>query len=447
MRAIIIGAGKIGYHIAQVLARENHDVVLIEMNEERIKAMEDTLDIQVIIGSGTSYRVLEEAGAKEADLLVAVTEVDEVNMISCVIAKQYGVDKTVARVRNQEYIMEKKYQGGLFSDIDLVINPEMETAREIAKLIEVPEAQDVVYYANGMVQLLELQIPETATVIGTKLKDLKADFSYLIVAILRNGKMLIPRGDDRIEAEDIVFVMAKLKEMIKVEQLLGMQRLKTSKVMIIGANLAGLNLAKLLEDMRIQVKLIEKQHKRGREVAQQLKNTIVIHGDGMDLDLLKSEGIEDIDVFVCLTDDDKLNLLAGLLAKHYGAKRVIAQVRQSDYVALMESVGIDVGISPRLLTAESILRFIKRGRGVISVTLLCDERAEMLEVILSEGSRVVNKKIKELNFPQGAIIGSIMRKNDVLIATGDDILQVGDMISVFVLPQALRRVEEYLDII
>ncbi len=446
MRAIIIGAGKIGYHIAEVLAHENHDVVLIESNSERIQALEDTLDIQVINGSGTSYNVLEAAGIREADLLVAVTGIDEINIISCILAKQFGVGTTVARVRNQEYVLEGQRKGGLFSEIDLVINPEWETAKEIAKLIEVPEALDVVYYANGKIQLLELLVHPEAEIVGTRLKDIKADFSYLLIAILRKGKMLIPRGDDRIEADDIIFVMAKTAEMEKVERFLGMERLKADKVMILGADLIGLNLARLLEEQRITVKIIEKRRDRCVEVAHQLQNTIVLHGDGTDLDLLKSEGIGDVDVFVCLTDDDKLNLLVGLLAKHHGAKRAIAQVRRSDYVELMEKVGIDAGISPRLLTAEAILRFIKRGRGVLSVTLLSEERAEMLEVVVPDKSGLVDKKIKDINFPKGAIIGSIYRKDNVIIASGEDVLKPGDIITVFALPQALKKVEEFLGI-
>ena len=446
MRAIIIGAGKIGYHVAHVLAREDHDVILIESNEERVHALEDTLDIQVMVGSGTSYQVLEQAGIKEADLLVAVTEIDEVNMISCMLAKQYGVEKTVARVRNPEYVVEGERKSGAFADIDLVINPEMVTAKEIAKLIEVPEALDVVYYANGKVQLLELEITKDAPIVGVKLQDMKMNFSFLIVAILRNGKMLIPRGSDQILANDIIFVLAKTKEMVKVERLLGTERLKAERVMVLGADLTGLNLAKMLEEQKVNVKIIEKQHKRCVEVAQQLQNTIVLHGDGTDMDLLKSEGAAETDVFVCLTDDDKLNLLVGLLAKHLGAKRAIAQVRRSDYIDLMENVGIDAGISPRLLTANAILRFIKRGRGVLSITLLCEEKAEMLEVVLSEDSKVVNQKIREINFPGGAIIGSICRKNNVTIATGNDCLKAGDMITVFALPHALRKVEQYLNI-
>lgn len=446
MRVIIVGAGKIGYHIADFLSREKHDVIIVELSEERACSLEESLDVQIIIGSGTSGQVLEQAGIREASMLIAVTESDEVNMISCILAKQYGVEKTVARVRNPEYVEENYIQEGVFAGIDLIINPELVTAKEIVKHIDAPEALDIVYYAHGKIQMLELQMTPDAFAVNKMIKDLNLNFAFLIISILRNGKMIIPRGDDYILPDDIIFLMAKTKEMVKVEKLLGKERMITERVMILGADLTGMHLARMLEERKIAVKIIEKQYKRCMEVAQNLENTLVFHGDGTDIDLLKSEGAGDTDIFVCLTDDDKLNLLVGLIAKHLGTKKAIAQVRRSDYVDLMEKVGIDVGISPRLLTANAILRFIKRGTNVVSVTVLGDERAEMIEVLVSQESKVANKKIKDMNFPKGAIIGSIFRKNNVIIARGEDVLKTGDMVTVFALPQAVKTVEQYFDI-
>lgn len=446
MRAIIIGAGKIGFHIAKVLMEEKHDVVVIDLNADKVKEVEEMLDIQGIAGNGASGQVLEKAGVKEANLLVAVTETDEVNMIACVLAKEYGVAKTVARVRNPEYVKEKRRHKGIFSDIDLIINPELVTAKEIANLIEVPEALDVVYYAGGKIQLLELRIPPTAPVAGKKVNTLEPEYPFLLVAILRDKKMLIPRGDDRILPDDIVFVLAKTKEMVSIEKLLGTERQKAERVMILGADMTGYFLAKSLEEKRISVKIIEKRYERCQEVSQNLEHTLVLHGDGTDIDLLKAEGAGDTDVFVCLTDDDKLNLLVSLLAKHLGTKRSIAQVRRSDYIPLMESVGIDVGVSPRLLTANAILRFIKRGAHVVSVTLLGEARAEMIELVVPESSRVVNRKLSDLNFPSQAIVGSIYRGDQVIIPTGKDYFKPGDIVSVFALPSAIARVEEYFNV-
>lgn len=443
MRVIIIGAGKVGYNIAQILAYENQDVVVIEQNEERARHLEESLDVQVVIGSGASCRTLEEAGIKEASLLVAVTEIDEVNMIACMMAKQYGVLKTIARVRNPEYVEDNKLNKGAISGIDLIINPELVTAKEIAKLIEVPEALDVVYYADGKIQLLELKIPGHAPVAGKRMKDLKFNCPFLIVAIVREGQMIIPRGDDVVLPEDIIFILGKTKEMIRIERFLGTERRKAERVMILGGDLTGYHLAKILEERKISVKVIEKDYKRCMEISKHLENTLVLHGDGTDLDLLKEEGAGETDVFVCLTDDDKLNLLVALLSKHLGAKRTIAQVRRSDYISLMEGVGVDVGISPRILTANAILKFIRRGGNVLSVTLLSQAQAEMMELVVTPESKVVNKKLKELVFPAGAIIGSIYRNNQVIVPTGEDYLKSGDTVTVFALPKAISRVEEY----
>lgn len=442
MRAIIVGAGKIGFNIAKLLTQENHDVIVIEQDEERAKLLQENLDIQVVTGNGASGGALVEAGVSESNLLVAVTEFDEVNMIACMVAKSFGVEKTVARVRNPEYA-ERANRKGALEGIDLIINPELVTVKEIAKLIDVPEALDVVYHADGKVQLLELKITPDAPVANKKLKDLNLYYPCLIIAIFRNGHIIIPRGEDMLKPNDIIFILGKTKEMIRIERLLGTERKKAERVMILGGGYTGYNLARILEDRKYSVKIIEKEYKRCLDIAKSLNNTLVLHGDATDLDLLKAEGAGDVDVFVCLTDDDKLNLLVSLIVKHLGAKRAIVQVRRSDYISLMESVGIDVGISPRTLTANAILRFINRGNNVISVTLLSNDSAEMMELLVSPESKVANKQVKDLNFPAGAIIGSIYRKNQVIIATGEDTLKPGDMVTVFALPHATTKVLEY----
>jgi trk system potassium uptake protein TrkA len=255
--------------------------------------------------------------------------------------------------------------------------------------------------------------------------------------------MLIPHGDDKLLVNDIIFILAKTKDMMKIERLLGTERKRAERVMILGGGFTGYHLAKILEERRYSVKIIEKEYKRCRDLSNTLNNTLVLHGDAADIDLLKSEGAGDADVFVCLTDDDKLNLLVSLIVKHLGAKKTIAQVRRSDYITLMESVGIDVGISPRTLTANAILRFINRGNNVVSVTLLSDDKAEMLEFIVSQQSKIANKKLKDLNFPNGAIIGTIYRNNKMLIPKGEEYLKPNDVVTVFSLPKSSSRIIDY----
>ncbi|MDD2400898.1 MAG: Trk system potassium transporter TrkA [Clostridia bacterium] len=443
MRAIIIGAGKIGFNIAKILVKEKYDVILIEKIEERAKVTQENLDIQVVVGNGASESILEEAGVKDADLLIAVTEVDEINMIACVLAKNHGVEKTVARVRKLEYAEEGRVKKGLFSQIDLVINPELVTAKEIAKLIDIPEALDVIYYAEGKIQLLELKLTEDAPVAHKSIKDLSYVYPFLIVAIARNNVMIIPRGSDMLQPNDIIFILAKTKEMILIEKFLGKKRKKAESVMVFGGGYTGYHLAKMLESRKYSVKIIEKEYNKCVDIAKSLNNAMVLYGDATDIDFLTTEGVAEADVFVCLTNDDKLNLLVSLIVKNLGANRTVAQVRRSDYITMMENVGVDVGISPRILTANAILKFIHKGNNIISATLVSNESAEMLELVITEKSKVANKKLADLNVPVGSLVGSIYRKNQVIIPKGEDALEPGDVITVFVLPQSLNQVLDY----
>lgn len=442
MRVIIIGAGKIGFNVAKILVEQGHDIVMIEQSAERAEILQEHLDIQVVIGNGGSPDLLVEAGIKEANLLVAVTEVDEINMLACITAKKYGVEKTVARVRNYEYVYEDN-EKSVFTEIDLIINPELVTAREIAKRIDVPEALDVLYFGDGNIQLLELKITPGVQSAGKQLKELNIPFPFIIAAIVRGEEMLIPHGDDKLLPNDIIFILAKTKDMPKIERLLGTERKKAERVMILGGGFTGYHLARILEERSYNVKIVEKDYQRCIKLSNDLNNTLVLHGDGADLDLLKSEGAGNTDIFVCLTDDDKLNLLVSLIVKHLGAKKAIAQVRRSDYITLMESVGIDIGISPRTLTANAILRFINRGSSVVSATLISQEKAEMLEFLVSPQSKAVHKKLKELNFPKGAIIGTIYRNHKMIIPKGDDTLKPGDVVTVFSSPKFTSKIIDY----
>lgn len=446
MRVIIIGAGKVGYNIGKMLSYEKHDVVVIEKNEERHKIVSENLDVQVILGSGASTKVLEEAGIKEADLLVAVTEIDELNMVSCMLAKKYGVKKTIARVRNTEYVESEQFKDTSDMGIDLVINPEFVTAKEITELVEAPEALNVEFYADGKLQMLELKISSDAPVARKQLKDLNLPYRYLIVAILRDNNMLIPRGEDYILPNDILFIIAKTKEMVRIEKFLGKERKKIENVVILGGGRIGYFLAKMLEEKKISVKIIEKDKKRCNEIVRNLDSSLVLCGDGTDIDLLKEESVGDTDLFISVTEDDKLNLLVSLLAKHLGVSKTIAQIRRSDYSALMESVGVDVVVSPRELTAAAILRFIRKGK-IVSVTLLGGAKAEMIEMIVPDEFRYLNKQLKDLTFPRGAIIGAIVRKNQVIIPSGDDEIRAGDRVIIFALPKAIVDVEKFFALI
>ncbi|MBO8169818.1 MAG: Trk system potassium transporter TrkA [Thermoanaerobacteraceae bacterium] len=440
MQIVIIGAGKVGFSLAEKLSEENHDVFLIEQNRDRLAVVEEKLDVQAIEGNGASISTLMKADVKNADLLIAVTEIDEINIVACLLAKQYGVEKTVARVRNPEYVEISGFRNTTMG-IDLVINPEMVTAETIAKLIDVPEALNVEYYAGGRVQLLEISVDGSAPVIGKRLAELDFDIPYLIVAILRDQRMIIPRGDDVIKSGDILFIMAETREMIYIEHFLGQVRVPVEEVTILGGGSIGFNLARILENKNYKVKIIEKDYKKCQALSSQLQKTLVINGDGTDLSLLEEEDIANSDLLVAVTGDDKVNLLVSLLAKHLGVSKTIAQIRRSDYVPLVEKVGIDVAVSPRMLTAGAILKHIRRG-DIISVTLLGGAKAEMLELVAPCSGKIVNTPLQNLKFPRGVLIGAIARGEQVIVPTGADVIRPGDLVMVFALPHAVKKVEE-----
>ncbi|MEA1961241.1 MAG: Trk system potassium transporter TrkA [Bacillota bacterium] len=441
MKTIIIGAGKVGFSMAQMLSGEDHDVVVIEQEPERQKIVEDILDVQVVRGSGSSCSVLESAGVKQADMVLAVTERDELNMIACLLAKQYGVKTTVARVRNTEYL-EVDNLGNLMG-IDLIINPERVTAMEIAQIVKYPEALNVDYYADGKVQLIELPITEESSLIGKKLKDLKSSVPYNIVSIVRKHKMIVPSGEDNFYVGDRINVMTKTTDLREVERLLGFYRRKVDHVTILGGGRTGCYLAKILEHQKlpVNIKIIEKDIKRAREVSEKLDHTLVIHGDGSDFELLSEENIEQSDLFVAVTNDDKINLLCSLIAKNMGVRKTIAQVKRSDVMPLVEQIGIDIVLSPRILTAGAILKYIRRG-DIVSVTVLGDETAEMIELYAQPNSVVVNKQIKQIRFPLGSVIGAIVRGEEVIVPGGDQFIRAFDRVIVFTLPRSVYKIEK-----
>ena len=444
MRAVIIGAGKIGYNIAETLSREGHDVYVIEKDEDRKQVVEENLDVQAMLGNGADSRLLESIDIEEADLLIAVTENDELNMMACMLAGQYGVKKTVARVRKPEYDRNNKLASNPALNIDLLINPERVAAAEVAKIISVPEAVDVNYYAKGKIRLLELLIEQGNPVINYALQALRGPYHFLVAAILRDGNLIIPRGDDKILLGDRFFVIGRTDQMREIEKVLGFSRRTIHSVMLVGGSRVAFYLAQLLEKRGLEVKIIEKDYKHCKYLAGLLDEAIILNGDGSDIDLLQDEAVQDTDLFVALTEDDKLNILVSLMAKRLGAGKTIAQVRRSDYLPLIEAVGIDIAISPRLLTAEAVLRFVRNSE-FLSISVLEKGSAEVYEIILNTRMKhLINKPIRDLGLPKGILIGAMFRNNDAMIPSGNDVLLPGDRIIIFAAASVVRKVEHFL---
>jgi len=445
VKCIIIGAGKVGYSIAATLSEERHEVTVIDVDGSRLENLEEHLDVHVIEGNGAQMNILQEAGAGQADLLVAVTEMDELNMVACFIAKSLGVKSTVARVRDPGYAPLDSSNRQTALGIDLIINPERVTAQEIAKLISFPEAYNVAYYADGRVQLLELELKYNSPVIGHTLLELEFPHPCVIVAIIRDDAIIIPCGKDRLLSGDLIFILAASKDILDLESYLGISRSHINHVTILGGGLLGYYLVTMLEKTkrRLNVKLIESDPERCDELAESLNHTLIIHGNGTDLALMEDENVGEMDVFIAVTDDDKENLLACILAKYLGAKKTISQIRRSDFVSMVEKVGIDRAVSPRNLMVANILKFIGKGN-IISLTIFDEERAQMAELVIPSNAKVVGKTLRQLSFPPHAIIGIMVRGKNVIVPTGQDVILAGDRVIVFALPHTIRQVEEFL---
>ena len=444
MKIIIIGAGKVGCQIAKTLSSENHDVVIIEKDDMKRQSAQDNLDVLTILGNGANVRTLEEAGIKQTDMIIAVTSSDEANMIACMTAKQFGVPQKIARIRNPEYL----YANALSREklgIDLTINPERATAKEIVKLLKSPiNVAQVQSFAGGKVQLFELKIEKGFPFINQQLRAITFKYPILVAAIFRNDKIIIPNGEERITAGDNLYILIKKDYFAGLNEIFNQKPLNMQNVMILGGSRIGIQTALILAKLGINTKLIERDKERCEKIAEKLPHTLVINGDGTNIDLLKSEGIETIDGFVAVTGFDEDNLLVALLAKHLGTKKVIAKVDRTNYIPILEKIGVDAVVNPRMTTASAILRFIRKGK-IISLTLLKEGEAEVIELIVSPYSKIINKPLKKANLPQNSIIGAIVRKDEVIIPHGNDIIQPEDKIIIFALSSDIKKIEKIFD--
>ncbi|MDO0822301.1 Trk system potassium transporter TrkA [Desulfosporosinus nitroreducens] len=439
MRIVIVGAGKVGFSLAQRLSEEGHEITVIEQDEERRLIVQNSLDVMTISGNGASPQILADFGLLKADLMVAVTDRDEVNMIACMAAKQAGISRTIARVRNQEYAGRNQLDFNKALGIDLTINPEMVTAVEISRILLTPAALDVEDFGDGKVRLLEVRVRAESPYVNIELKRLTLPDQVLVVGILRQNRMIIPHGTDCLLPQDSVFFVGAQASIEEFSEHFSETKTKIQRVMIIGAGRIGRHLAKILDQVGISVKVIEKSRERCNELAKTIDKGLVLCGDGTDIDLLIEEGVGETDAVVCLTSDDKLNLLLALLAKDLGTQKTIVRVGRSEYMSLMGKVGVDVILSPRLLTAGVILRQVRQGE-VVSVSLLEGAKAEAMEIVVSAKSSIIGRKLKDAKIPDNILIGALVRGNELIIPDGNTILQAGDRAVIFTLPNLVKKI-------
>ena len=446
---MIVGAGEVGFHIASRLAMENKDVVIVDSNQSAIRRVSENLDVQTVVGSGSSPAVLKEAGIIEADILLAVTDSDEINLVACLVAdKISNGTKKLARLRNADY--DEYYDD--FSNgapgINTFINPDVEVVNTIEKMITVPGAADVSEFADGRMKFIGIYITENSDVKGLRLFDLPKrtnNIPLLVAAIIRKEKLIVPRGDDRLLAGDLIYLICEASRVADVFAVFNREVAPIKRLMIIGGGRIGFRLAKRLETKPVNVKLVEMSEERCDFLAEHLDRTLVLCGDGSDQNLLMEENIADMDMVVAITNDEETNILSSLLAKRMGAKKNITMINKFSYFPLMNAIGIEQVVSPRLSAINSILQHIRKGK-VISTKIIKGEQAEVMEAEALETSEIVGKPLKKIDFPRGALLIGIIRGEDAIIPSGDSVIQPKDRIIIFSSRKAIPKVEKILTV-
>lgn len=446
MRIIIAGAGDVGTHLAKMLSGELHDIIMIDFNEASLKGIDNTLDIMTLVGSATSFDTLKEANVKKSDLYIAVTNSEETNITSCIIAKRLGVKQTISRVDNPEYIRPVNKNHFTSLGIDYLIYPERIAAKEITGMVSQAGTSEIVDFTGGKLSLYVLKLEENAPVIGKTLNQVTEeieDFDFRAVAITRNTQTIIPRGLDRFELNDLVYVVTNKAGINNVLKYSGKKKVEIKNVMILGGSRIGKRTAQALEN-RMNVKLVEKDKEKCNRLADELNNTLIINGDGRDVDVLSEEGLEKMDTFIAVTGSSETNLLSCLLAKKMGVKKTIAEIENINYISLGENMGIDTIINKKLVTASQIFRFTMNAE-VSTMKCLTGSDAEVLEFIAKPKSKITRDNLRNIQFPKEAIVGGIIRGNKSFIATGDSQIQAEDRVVVFAMPSAIKKVETFFN--
>jgi trk system potassium uptake protein TrkA len=445
LKVIIVGAGEVGFHIAKRLASENKDVVVIDRNPAVLQRILDHMDVQVLEGSGCSPLVLKEAGVASADMLLAVTDSDEINLMACTFAKMLAPGLTkLARIRNDEYTAYGE-QLAREIGIGLIINPEVEVVRTIEHMLRAPGAVDISDLAGGRIKIAGTWIAEGNPLAGLRLMELRpkaGNMPLIVAAIVRNDRLIVPTGSDEIRQGDLVYFVCEDSQLQPVFAFLGNRPGRKGNVLIIGGGNIGLRLARSLEKKPIHVKLLDKNPERCAELAGELDRTVVLVGDGTDQEVLLEENIGEMDVVVTMTGVEESNILSSLLAKKLGTPMAITRLNKIEYMPLVRAIGLEHIVSPRLSAVNSIFKHVRKG-GVLSAVAI-KEGAEALEALVGPDSSLVGNSLKDLTFPKGVLVLCIMRGDSVLIPSGLDVIQKGDRLFILSLTESIPEVEKML---
>jgi trk system potassium uptake protein TrkA len=441
MNIIIAGDGEVGLHLAQELAMENQNITIVDPHEDLLKMIEAHTDLLTITGDSTSVEVLQEANIKKADLLISVLHDERTNIVTAALGKQLGAKKTIARVNNLEYLKEENIARFNKMGIDALVCPEEIVANEIAHLLSQTAATEIFDFSKGKLFLFLIKLEENAPVINKSLNDIVSMFPHLdfrAVAIHRNSKTIIPKGDDMFKVNDLSYVITKPGGIDDLLKLGGKQKFEIKNVMIVGGGRVGRTTAMMLENS-LNIKLFEIDKEKSLHLANHLSHTLVIQGDARDMQLMEDEDITGMDAFIAVTNSSETNILSCLHARKFGVKRTIALVENIDYIDISQNIGIDTIINKKLSTASYIVRFTMDAE-VTSIKCLSGINAEVMELVAFPHSPVTRKPIKDLPVPKGSIIGGIIRGDKSYIAVGDFQIEEGDKVVVFSMPEIIHKV-------
>jgi len=453
MKVIICGAGQVGWQIARHLSGEKNDVTVVDSNAELVRRATETLDVQGVAGFASYPDVLDAAGARDCDLIIAATHSDEVNMVTCQVGHSvFGIPRKIARIRAQSYL------DAIYADlyrrdhmpIDVVISPEREVAEAALQRLNAPATFDTESFLGGRAQLLGIQLDEACPVLNTPLRQLTDLFSTLraiVVGVRRGGRLFAPEAGDQLFAGDQIYVLSEVADVNRTLEIFGKATKKQERVVIIGGGNVGLSVARALESRtdRVRAKVIEKNRARAEHAADALERTIVLNGDGMNIDLLLEANIDRADAVLAVTDDDKTNILVSVRAKQAGCRMAITLVNDPSLVPLMAPLDIDAYINPRATTVSSILRHIRHGR-VRAIYSIGDAEAEVIEAQVLSTSPISGRQIREIEFPEGVIVGALMRGEQVITPTGSTRLEEGDVAVIFAMAADVPEVERLLQV-
>ena len=442
MRIIIAGAGEVGFHLAKLLAYEKQDIVLIDTDKDKLTKVANSMDVAVIIGNSTYFSVLEEAQVSKASLVLAVTSSEETNIATAIISKQLGAQRTVARISNIEFLLKKEKNALKQMGIDELISPESLAAREIKSLLKETAVTDTFDFDHGLLSLVGINIDEGSALHNQSIQELShlnPDRNFITVAILRNNETIIPRGDTVFHLNDHAYFISQPDGIENVLSFTSKERRNIKNVMVLGGSKIGFHTARKLS-IKYHVKIIEVDKEKCFELADKLPGTLVINADGSDVELLKSEGIAEMDAFIAVTGNSESNIISCLLAKNQGVPKTIALVENIDYIHLSQNVGVDTMINKKLIAANFIFRYIRQGE-VLDLTSIHGVDAEILEYEVTESSKIVEQELKDVDFPKSAIVGGVIRKGQGHTTTGGFRFKPKDRVVVLSMPECIAKVE------